>query len=87
MMKNSVREWILETLDEEEILFVDGFDDAIVGFDHASLRVIYDVQLMFMILLEEGMESEDVRDHLDYNILNAYVGEKTPIYMLSQVIK
>ena len=86
-MNSSVREWILETLDEEEILFVDGFDDAIVGFDHTSFRVIYDVQLMCMILAEEGMEPEDIRDHLDFNVLNAYVGEKTPIYMISQIMK
>lgn len=84
-MKNNVREWILETFDDEEILFVNGFDDAIVGIDHASLRVIYDVQLMFMILIEEGMDSEDARDHLDFNILNAFVGDNTPIYMLSQI--
>lgn len=84
-MKNSTKEWILETLDEEEILFVDGFDDAIVGFDHASFRVIYDVQIMCMILAEEGMDEEDIMDHLNFNVLNAYVGEKTPIYMLSQI--
>lgn len=84
-MKNNVREWILETFDDEEILFVNGFDDAIVGIDHASLRVVYDVQLMFMILIEEGMDSEDARDYLDFNILNAFVGDNTPIYMLSQI--
>jgi len=84
-MKNSIKEWILETFDDEELLFVDGFDDAIIGIDHASLRIIYDVQLMCIALAEEGMEPEDIRDHIDFNVLNAYVGEKTPIYMLSAI--
>ena len=29
----------------------------------------------------EGMSHEDAWDHIEYNIIGAYVGDKTPIWM------
>ena len=35
------REKILAFVPEEDLLFADGFDDAIIGLDTQSLRVVY----------------------------------------------
>ena len=66
---------------ELELLKVDGFDDAVVGVELATERLVYDADLMTDILIQEGMEEIDAIDYLHYNVFNAYVGEKTPIYI------
>ena len=75
-----LRDDLMDTFDEEELMFADGFDDAILGVCSSSYRVIYSVEKMIKILMDEGMEYIDAIEHLSFNVVNAYVGEKTPIY-------
>ena len=65
----------------EEILFADGFDDAIVGVCGLSYRVIYSKRKVILILMLEGMSDEDAIEHAEFNIFNSYVGEQTHIFM------
>ena len=64
-----------------ELLQADGFDDAIIGIEPLSGKVIYDIDKMVIVLNHEGLSSEEAIEYLDYNVLNAYVGENTPIYI------
>lgn len=68
----------------DDILFADGFDNAIIGicsgFD--SGRVVYSIQKMLDILFKDaGMPYDEGMEYLEFNTINAYVGEKTPIYL------
>ena len=65
---------------DEEILKADGFDEAVIGIDSGSMRLIYSVKLCIEILVEEGMDTIDAVEHFDYNVRGSYVGEKTPIW-------
>jgi hypothetical protein len=71
---------IIDTFEDEELMFVDGFDAAIIGIDTVSYRVVYNKEIMIEVLIAEGMSYEDAIEHFSYNIEGAYVGEKTPIY-------
>ena len=71
---------ICEKHEEEGFLKADGFDDAILGVDESSMRLIYSVTKCVGILMDEGMTEEDAIDHFSYNVVSAYVGEKTPIW-------
>jgi hypothetical protein len=73
-------EQIIENFPDEEILKADGFDEAVIGIEERSMRLIYSVKKCIDILIEEGMEEEDAFDHYYYNIEGAWVGEKTPIW-------
>ncbi len=73
---------ILEYYPDEEILKADGFDDAVIGIDPESTRLIYDRNKMFDILVNQGMTMEEAVEYLEFNTFCAYVGEKTPIYIL-----
>lgn len=75
----SILDSILEYYPEDEILKADGFDDAILGYDELSGRLIYSVQKCLDILVED-MSYEDALEHFSFNISGAYVGEKTPIW-------
>jgi len=73
---------ILDYYPEEEILKADGFDDAVIGIDPESMRLVYDRNKMFDILVNQGMTMEEAVEYLEFNTFCAYVGEKTPIYIL-----
>ena len=75
-------EEIIEMFPEEEFLTADGFDGAIVGVDPNTMRLVYDRDKMIGILMtDEEMEEIDAIEYLEYNTWNAYVGEKTPIFI------
>lgn len=74
---------IIERYDDEEFLKADGFDGAVVGVCHTSRRLIYSYAKCIEILVEtEGMDEIDAIEHLSYNVINSYVGEKTPIWCI-----
>lgn len=74
-------EEFLEMYSEEEILTADGFDDAIIGVDINSMRVIYSVTKVIEIIMKDPDISEgDAYEHFEFNIAGAYMGEKTPIW-------
>ena len=67
----------------DETMFADGFDDAIIGLDTSEdiFRVIYDRDKMIDILRSrDHMDLGEAIDYLEYNVWGAYVGEGTPIY-------
>tara|TARA_R100000315_G_C5190214_1_gene110870 strand:+ start:216 stop:455 length:240 start_codon:yes stop_codon:yes gene_type:complete len=73
---------IVERYDDEEFLKADGFDDAVIGVCHTSRRLIYSYAKCIEILLNEGMDEIDAIEHLSFNVINGYVGEKTPIWCI-----
>lgn len=73
-------EEIVENYYDEEILKADGFDDAVIGIETGSMRLIYSVNRCVEILIQEGMTQEDAIEHFDFNVAGSYVGEKTPIW-------
>jgi len=72
---------IVENFYDEEILKADGFDDAVIGIDEGSMRLVYSVSKCIEILMED-MSEEDAMEHFSYNVSGAYVGEKTPIWCM-----
>jgi hypothetical protein len=75
-------EEILESYPEEEFLKADGFDNAIVGVEIYSNRLVYSAQKAIEILVnEEGMLEEDAIEHLYYNVIGSYVGPETPLWI------
>lgn len=68
-----------------DALLLDGFDDAIIGIAqriNLGPVVAYDVEKILSILCErDGMTYEDALDYYNFNILGAWMGENTPIYV------
>ena len=56
------------------------YEQAIIGQDDASLRVVYSANKIIDILSEE-MTPEEAEEFYEYNILGAYMGDMTPIYV------
>ena len=78
----SILDSIIEDHYDEELLKADGFDDAVIGVCYISYRLIYSYTKCLQILIDEGMDDVDAIEHLSYNTMGAYVGDKTPIFCM-----
>ena len=80
---DKVRNWVKDN--DEEALFADGLDDAIIAISRDSLtgkyRVVYDVARIVQVLVnDQGMNEDEAYEHMEFNIIGGYVGEMTPIW-------
>lgn len=41
----------------------------------------YDYDRVIQLFTEEGMTEEDAIEHFEYNVIGAWVGERTPCYL------
>ena len=72
---------ILEMFPDEEFLKADGFDDAVIGVETSSGRLVYSIQKCIDILMiKHSMSYDDAIDYFYYNVEGSYIGEKTPVW-------
>jgi len=68
---------------DEGALFADGFDDAIIGVARGfgeSPVVAYDRAKCIEILMQD-MPEDEAEEFFSFNVIGAYVGESTPIFI------
>ena len=85
------REELMIMLEEEECLVADDYNDCLIGITEGATPVaVYSAQKVIAKIVEEiksekNYEGEDpyidAVEHFQYNIVGAYVGEKTPVYI------
>jgi len=80
MTRDEINDYVDEHYPEEEILLLDGLDEAFIGLTTTDIRAVYSVQKIIEILSKD-MSEEDAYEYFSYNIECAYVGEKTPLYI------
>jgi len=71
--------------DEPDLLFADGFDDAIPGVVRRvgqELFVVYDTRRCIASLMRDGMTREEAEEYFGFNVEGAWVGERTPGFVL-----
>ena len=68
----------------ELAMLVDGHDNALAGWstDGKAIYRVYDI--VATLMERDGMTYEEAIEYFDFNILGAYVGEYTPIYMYEE---
>jgi uncharacterized protein YjlB len=62
----------------------DGFEEALIGFGTRfnTPVTIYNLSKCIDILVErDGMSHDEAQEYMDFNVLGAYVGEETPIFL------
>jgi hypothetical protein len=73
---------ILEIYPDEQFLKVDDFDEAVIGMEVVKMRLVYDISKMRQLLVDrDGMTFDEAMEYLDFNVVGAYVGELTPIFV------
>jgi hypothetical protein len=65
---------------DENVLLLDGLDEAFIGLTSTNIRAVYSVDKIIECLSKD-MSEEDAWEYFAFNIECAYVGEKTPLYI------
>ena len=67
---------------DQQILTAVGFDEAFVGIgvQFNTPVAVYDYA-MCIDILAESMDYEDAVEFFEYNVIGAWVGEQTPIFL------
>ena len=72
------------------MLIIDGHDNAILGpaciwrGGGQVAVLVYDAEIIRANLMEGGMDSEEAREFMEFNIEGAYVGESTPVLVWTE---
>jgi len=75
---------------DPEVLFADGWDDCILGTTDSwcsggnrPFRVVYCAEkIIEKMMKRDGMSYEEAVEFFDFNIAGAYVGPRTPVYVM-----
>ena len=78
MEEKKILDKILEAFDNDTFLKMDGHDNAVIGVDLKSMRLIYSVSTIIKNLMND-MSEEDAVEFYEFNIACAYIGDLTPI--------
>jgi hypothetical protein len=66
------------------VLFADGLEDAFVGMGQQFNRhvAVYDLDRIIEVLMRrDGMSYDDAQEHIEFNVLGAWAGPQTPIFL------
>ncbi len=77
---NNLQDFVDLHAEPDQTLKADGFDAAIIGID-SKQRMVYSIEKILAILIDDDMNEEDALEHFYYNIAGSYVGDYTPIYI------
>jgi hypothetical protein len=86
LARQAVRDWLFDiSQDDDELLCADGFEEAFIGVGRRCSRpdvAVYDVSAMIQVLIDrDGMSHLQAVEYLEFNVVGAWVGEQTPIYV------
>ena len=68
----------------------DGYDEAILGpamiwRDRQQVQVlVYDAEKIVEILMRDGIDADEAREYIEFNIEGGYLGVTTPVLVWSQ---
>ena len=70
---------------EDGILLADGFNDALIGNGHRCGQpdiAVYDqAKCIELLMTRDGMTDEEAVEFFEFNVVGAWVGEQTPIFV------
>lgn len=70
-------------------LLADGFEDAFVGFGRRFDKIVavYSYDRCVEILIKQSrMSIDEAIEYMEFNVVGAYVGDHTPIFMIEEKI-
>jgi hypothetical protein len=71
---------------DEDVLLMDGFDEAFIGYSqriNEPMLAVYSWEKMVDICVKrDGMTYDEATEYIEYNCTGAWVGERTPIIVM-----
>lgn len=70
--------------DNEDMLFWDGFDRALIGSGERCGQpdvAVYDYDKCIAVLMRDGATLEDAQDYIGHNLTGGWLGPHTPLML------
>ena len=71
---------------DEDVLLMDGFDEAFIGYSqriNEPMLAVYSWEKMVDVCVKrDGMTYHEATEYIEYNCTGAWVGERTPIIVM-----
>ena len=71
---------------DEDVLLMDGFDEAFIGYSqriNEPMLAVYSWEKMVDVCVKrDGMAYDEATEYIEYNCTGAWVGERTPIIVM-----
>jgi hypothetical protein len=82
MKRQEILEYVENYNPEEAVFLADGFDEAFLGIGQQFNRffAVYD-RFKCIQILSKDMTLEEAEEYFDFNVVGAYVGENTPVFV------
>lgn len=83
----TLKERLIEMEIDEELLLADGFDDAFLGIGQRCgqpMIAVYSRERCIEILISQGSTAEEAEEHFEFNVVGAWVGERTPVFVTTK---
>lgn len=85
---NNIRLQIQDYYPDVPFLFMEEkeYDDAIIGVMNGKGKgtsIAYDYDKVIRVNMDMGMSEEEAMEYFEYNQIDAYVGENTPVFITS----
>jgi hypothetical protein len=84
MNREDIRQAAVDAAGGDELVFADGYDDAIIGVSYVRgvAVVVYSEELVIRALVtRDGMSLDEAREYFDFNVAGAHVGDQTPVFV------
>ena len=73
-------EYYLDCCDPKAIRF-DDLDEAVIGVDHKGQLCYLHSKMVDIFMSRDGMTDIEAMEYADFNVFDAYIGDKTPIFL------
>ena len=84
MNKKELEDLIYYEIDED-ILLMDGFEEAFIGFSkrcgQPTLATYSFIKMLQVLIERDGMDVMEAEEYISYNCAGAWMGELTPIIL------
>lgn len=83
-LRKRINDFFIER--DENILLMDGFDEAFIGHSqriNEPMLAVYSWEKMVDVCVKrDGMTYDEATEYIEYNCIGAWVGERTPIIVM-----
>ncbi len=78
--RQQVIEWIQQS-EYDAVVGIDGMDDAFMGCTPNGVAVYNLDRIVEIVMEDDELSEEEAIEYVQFNIVDAYIGEKTPIFV------
>ena len=83
-IRKRINDFVIER--DEDVLLMDGFDEAFIGYSqriNEPMLAVYSWEKMVDVCVKrDGMTYDEATEYIEYNCTGAWVGERTPIIVM-----